>query len=104
MELLEDHFKQTHEQVTRLAKVFKCIDKKPVTTKSDAGIDAAAQKIEHPDIAAYETLRKFAETHGLSEAEKLLMEFLNEEKEAEQILTAAAVLHGVNMEAAAKQA
>jgi ferritin-like metal-binding protein YciE len=104
MELFEDHLKQTHEQVIWLAKVFKGIDKKPVTTTCDAGIDAAAQKIEHSDIDAYETLRKFAETHVLLEAEKLLLEFQNEEKETEQILTDVAVLYGVNMEAAAKQA
>lgn len=123
---LTDHLKQTHEQVIRLAKVFNTIDKKPRSVKCDAmegliaeaseimedcekgpkcdaGIIAAAQKIEHYEIATYGTLRKFAETLGLREAEKLLKDTLKEEKEADQILTDVAVLHGVNMEAASAQ-
>lgn len=124
--VLTDHLQQTFEQVPRLAKVFNTIDKKPTTIKCDAmegliaeasemmedcekgpkcdaGIIAAAQKIEHYEIATYGTLRKFAETLGLREAEKLLMETLKEEKEADQRLTDVAVEHGVNMEAASTQ-
>lgn len=123
---LTDHLQQTHEQVTRLADVFKSIDKKPTTVKCDAmeglieeateimeecekgpkcdaGIIAAAQKIEHYEIATYGTLRKFAETLGLRDAEKLLKKTLKEEKEADQKLTDVAVEHGVNMEAASAQ-
>lgn len=119
---LSDHLQQTIEQVTRLAKVFGTMDKKPSTKKCDAmeglieeaseimedcekgprcdaGIIAAAQKIEHYEIASYGTLREFAETLGLREAEKLLMETLQEEKEADQILTDVAI-NSVNMEAA----
>ena len=123
---LTDHLQETRVQVTRLAKVFKIIDKKPTTIKCDAmeglieeaiemmdgcvkgpscdaGIIAAAQKIEHYEIATYGTLRKFAETLGLRDAEKLLLETLKEEKEADQILTDVAVVHGVNKEAASEQ-
>lgn len=119
---LTDHLKQTREQVTRLAKVFKTLDKKPATVKCDAmaglieeatemmencekgpscdaGIIAAAQKIEHYEIATYGTLRQFAETLGLRDAERLLMETLKEEKEIDKKLTEVAV-HGVNLEAA----
>lgn len=119
---LTDHLKQTREQVTRLAKVFKFIDKKPTAIKCDAmnglieeanemledcekgpkcdaGIIAAAQKIEHYEIATYGTLREFAETLGLREAEALLLKTLEEEKEADQKLTDVAV-KGVNTEAA----
>ncbi|HAC15409.1 MAG TPA: hypothetical protein DCE78_05620 [Bacteroidetes bacterium] len=120
---LTDHLKETHEHISRLAKVFKTIDKKPTTVKCDAmegliaeasemmedcekgpkcdaGIIAAAQKIEHYEIATYGTLREFADTLGLIEAESLLMESLNEEKAADLKLTEVA-LEGVNMEAAA---
>ncbi len=124
--LLKNHLEQTKEQTDRLGEVFKTMDKKPSTkkcdamegliaeakdiiqdcgkgTKCDAGIIAAAQKIEHYEIATYGTLREFAETLGLKEAEKLLLETLEEEKEADQKLTEVAV-SVVNMDAAVKQA
>ena len=72
-------------------------------SRCDAGIIAAAQKIEHYEIATYGTLREFAEELGLREAEKLLMETLEEEKAADQKLTDVAK-QGVNMEAASEQA
>lgn len=120
---LTDHLHQTHGQVTRLAKVFKTIEKRPSPVKCDAmqglieeasdmlgdcekgpgcdaSIIAAAQKIEHYEIATYGTLRKFAETLGLREAEGLLLKTLEEEKAADQRLTEVAV-HKVNEEAAA---
>ena len=124
--VLTDHLHQTHEHIVRLAQVFRSIDKKQSTIKCDAmqglieeasvlmeecekgprcdaGIIAAAQKIEHYEIATYGTLRQFAETLGLNEAEMLLMKTLNEEKAADQKLTEVA-LHGVNEEAATEQA
>lgn len=123
---LKNHLQQTRDQLTRLDKVFKMIDKKPSSKKCaameglikeageimedcekgarcDAGIIAASQKIEHYEIASYGTLRKFAETLGLKDAEKLLMETLKEEKEADQILTKVAVKQGVNREAASME-
>ncbi|MEX2351354.1 MAG: ferritin-like domain-containing protein [Balneolaceae bacterium] len=124
--VLMEHLEQTHEHVTRLAKVFKSIDKKPSTVKCDAmegliaeatemmedcvkgprcdaGIIAAAQKIKHYEMATYGTLREFAETLGLLEAEILFKETLNEEKSADQKLTDVAVVHGVNKQAASIQ-
>jgi ferritin-like metal-binding protein YciE len=123
---LTDHLDETHEQISRLAKVFKTIDKKPSTVKCDAmeglieeatelmedcekgpkcdaAIIAAAQKIEHYEIATYGTLRQFAETLGLTEAESLLMETLEEEKAADLKLTEVA-RQGINMEAASAHA
>ena len=122
---LTDHLKETHEQVTRLAKIFKSIDKKPRAVKCDAmeglieeatemledcgkgpgcdaGIIAAAQKIEHYEIATYGTLREFAETLALSEALVLLTKTLKEEKDADQKLTDVAKKE-VNSEAASLQ-
>lgn len=70
--------------------------------KCDAGIIAAAQKIEHYEIATYGTLREFAETLGLTDVVKLILETLNEEKAADQKLTKVAV-KAVNMDAAKKK-
>src|ERR1700680_1103066 len=53
----------------------------------DAGIIGAAQKVEHYEIAAYGTVRTFAEVLGQSEQASLLEETLNEEKEADEKLT-----------------
>ena len=65
----------------------------------DAGIIAACQKIEHYEIATYGTLRQYAETLGMKDAEKLLATTLAEEKGADVKLTKIAV-KTVNLEAA----
>lgn len=119
---LNSHLKETEEQITRLESVFKSIGKKAVGEKCDAmdglikegqsileetesgmvrdaGIIAACQKIEHYEIATYGTLRQYAETLGLSEAEELLAQTLQEEKDADVKLTEIAV-DAVNLEAA----
>ena len=95
IDALENHLSQTHNQITRLEKVFDSIDKKAVAKKCeamdglikeggeimeeseegamcDAGIISAAQKIEHYEIASYGTLRQFAETLNLTEAADFL--------------------------------
>jgi hypothetical protein len=64
----------------------------------DAGIIAAAQRVEHYEIAAYGTLRTFAETKGDTKAARILEEILNEEKEADERLTRIAE-SSVNVEA-----
>lgn len=107
---LENHLSETEEQVKRLEKVFSIINRDPRARKCegmnglikegdiimreceegpmrDAGIIAAAQKIEHYEIASYGTLRTFAQTLGLNEASDLLQESLDEEKAADQKLT-----------------
>lgn len=56
----------------------------------DAGIIAAAQKIEHYEMAAYGTLRAFAEILGNPEHAALLDQTLEEEKHADAILTSIA--------------
>jgi len=124
--VLTDHLEETKQHVDRLAEVFRMIDKNASTVKCDAmkgliaeakdimgdcekgpkcdaGIIFASQKIEHYEIATYGTLREFAETLGLSDAEKLLLEILEEEKAADQKLTEVAV-KVVNMNAAVNQA
>lgn len=125
IDALESHLSETQNQVTRIEEVFNSIDKKAVAKKCDAmeglikegseimeeceegamcdaGIIAAAQKIEHYEIASYGTLRQFAETLELTEAVDLLEETLNEEKAADQKLSEVA-LSAVNVKAAEQE-
>jgi ferritin-like metal-binding protein YciE len=122
IEALNGHLTETEEHVTRLEQVFELIGKKASAKKCDAmaglieegkgiieetevgvvrdaGIIAAAQKIEHYEIATYGTLRQFAETLGLTEAASILELTLEEEKGADKKLTEVAV-NAVNLEAA----
>jgi ferritin-like metal-binding protein YciE len=65
-------------------EVIDSIDKGPVR---DAGLIAAAQKVEHYEIAAYGTLCTLAAALGYNDAKKLLGETLVEEKAADGKLT-----------------
>ena len=107
---LTEHMDQTIQQISRLENVFEILDLRAEAEKCeamegiieeaedivddleggpvrDAGIIAAAQKIEHYEIATYGTLRAFANILGEYEAASLLEETLDEEKEADQKLT-----------------
>ncbi len=53
----------------------------------DAGLIAAAQKVEHYEIASYGTVIAWAEQMGHDEAAQLLQETLDEEKAADVKLT-----------------
>jgi ferritin-like metal-binding protein YciE len=53
----------------------------------DAGIIAAAQRVEHYEIAGYGVARTFASILGEDEAEDLLQETLDEEGAADEKLT-----------------
>ena len=53
----------------------------------DAGLIAAAQKVEHYEIAAYGTLISFANLLGWDSAAKTLHETINEEKAIDEKLT-----------------
>ncbi|HUR11639.1 MAG TPA: ferritin-like domain-containing protein [Flavitalea sp.] len=57
----------------------------------DAAIIASAQKIEHYEICGYGTARAFARELNLGEVAKLLEETLNEEYQADDLLTEMAV-------------
>ncbi len=105
----EHHAKQTEEHVERLQRVFELMDKsargktceaieglveegKEVMNEAqpgdvmDAGLIAAAQAVEHYEIARYGTLRSWAEQLGMNEASQLLEQTLQEEKETDQLL------------------
>jgi ferritin-like metal-binding protein YciE len=119
---LNDHLAVTEAQVTRVEEVFRAIGEKAQAKKCDAmeglikesegimeetemgpvrdaGIIGAAQKVEHYEIATYGTLCAFAKTLGEDEALELLLQTLEEEKEADLTLTEAAYNH-INFEAA----
>lgn len=107
---LSNHLVVTEEQVVRLEEVFasiganvqakKCAAMEELIKEGneiikstlkgvvrDAGIIAASKKIEHYEIATYGTLCAFAKLLGESEAAELLLQTLNEEKEADDKLT-----------------
>jgi ferritin-like metal-binding protein YciE len=112
----ENHLVETEEHVARLERVFESLGLKAVAVKCDAmaglveeskgimeetevgevrdaALIAAAQKVEHYEIATYGTLRVFAATLGESKAEQLLAATLEEEKNADVKLTEIAVSH-----------
>ena len=105
----EDHLDETREHVDRLEDIFKALDEKATgkTCKAmkglveegseilsekgedsvlDAGIIAAAQKIEHYEIATYGTLRTWANLLGEDEAAELLQQTLDEEGDTDKRL------------------
>jgi ferritin-like metal-binding protein YciE len=106
----ETHRDETEGQVERLEQVFEMIGK-PARAKTcpaiqgiieegkevmsdfadtdalDAGLIAAAQAVEHYEIARYGTLRTWAEQLGMKNAVRLLEQTLREEKKTDELLT-----------------
>lgn len=110
---LEMHKEETEKQVLRLeqiltdatgsAKLIKCkavhaligeAEDMLLDARNDAVRDvaliAAAQRIEHFEIAAYGAVRRFAQILGESTASDLLTHTIEEEGNADQVLTAIA--------------
>ena len=56
----------------------------------DAGLISAGNRVEHYEMAAYGTARTFAQMLGYTEAAQLLEKTLEEEKEADRLLTSIA--------------
>jgi ferritin-like metal-binding protein YciE len=109
-EAFEKHETETKEHVSRLEQVFEQIDAAPrgKTCEAikgiieegqeimkeyngmpalDAGLLAAAQAVEHYEIARYGTLKTWASKLGLDGAVGLLEATLAEEKKTDQTLT-----------------
>ncbi|MXV50708.1 DUF892 family protein [Pedobacter sp. HMF7647] len=106
-----NHLEQTKGHVSRLEQVFELLGEKPQAKKCDAmegltkegegiiedteagtatrdvGIILASQKVEHYEIATYGGLAKLAKTLGLEDVAEVLVQTLNEEKEADELLT-----------------
>jgi ferritin-like metal-binding protein YciE len=64
----------------------------------DAAIIASAQKVEHYEICGYGTARTFAKELGMEQVARQLEQTLNEEYEADDLLTSLAIM-GINEEA-----
>ena len=117
----ETHLKETKGQVERLETIFKQLGKSPKgkTCKAmeglveegselmsedidpevlDAGLIAAAQRVEHYEMAGYGTVRTYAELLHQTDAAQLLQETLNEEGKTDKALTKLAE-SGINIEA-----
>jgi ferritin-like metal-binding protein YciE len=75
------------------------VDAKGDPTIKDAALIAAAQRVEHYEVAAYGTARSFALRLGRKEAANLLQQTLEEEKSADQKLTQIAE-SSINVQAA----
>jgi ferritin-like metal-binding protein YciE len=81
------------------------IEKRGDPAVKDAALIAAAQRVEHYEIAGYGTARTFALQLGYNDAVNRLQEILNQEAQTDELLTRLATGEGgaqvaVNQEAA----
>jgi ferritin-like metal-binding protein YciE len=123
---LGNHLTQTREHVNRLERVFAIVgedveakkcpamagiveegedivdDTDDGSSQRDVGIIFAAQKAEHYEIATYGGLAQLAKTLGYMDAKELLGQTLDEEKQADTLLTQIAE-SGINYSASREQ-
>jgi ferritin-like metal-binding protein YciE len=106
----QEHLEQTKEHAQRLEKILsshqqttrgpKCkgmegvvaegaemIEEEADDEVKDAGLIAAAQRVEHYEMAGYGTARTYAELLGDKEGAKLLAQTLEEERQTDQKLS-----------------
>jgi ferritin-like metal-binding protein YciE len=109
-EALSSHLEETHQHVVRLQEVFRLLNVKAEevdcpaidgilkeadeiagdvadTAVLDAAIIAAAQAVEHYEMARYGTLIAWARRLGRDDCANILQETLDEEKHADTTLT-----------------
>jgi ferritin-like metal-binding protein YciE len=84
------------------------LEKRGDLAVKDAALIAAAQRVEHYEIAGYGTARAFAMQLGHNDAVNRLQEILNEESDANELLTRIATGEGgagvaINQEAASHE-
>ena len=108
---IQIHISETENQLVKLEQVFATIDQRASAKKCEAmeglikeseiiiaetesgtitrdiGIIAAAQKMEHYEIASYGTMRTLADVLGMNEASELLNQILDEEKKTDVLLS-----------------
>jgi len=117
----QNHLKETMNQVSRLEQICSNMDISPKGKKCkameglilegkealdefeddavrDAALIAAAQRVEHYEMAGYGCARTFAKLLGNDEAASLLQETLDEEGNADKLLTS--IAENINVEAA----
>jgi len=106
----EKHRDETEGQIERLEQIFEILgkpargktcdaiqgiieegkeimDEYADTSALDAGLLAAAQAVEHYEIARYGTLKNWATKLGMRDAAKLIDQTLAEEKKTDDLLT-----------------
>ena len=106
----EQHLAETREHVARLDEIFSGLGRSPQGKKCkgmeglikegeevlelqgdptviDAALIAAAQRVEHYEIAGYGTVKTFADHLDLGDAKSLLDKTLDEESKADKLLT-----------------
>jgi ferritin-like metal-binding protein YciE len=118
-EAFSNHLEETKNHVTRLEEIFESLGENPKGKKCvgmegivkegaetidefegkllDVGLIAAAQRVEHYEIAAYGSVCAYAQLLDRSEDLNLLKETLEEEKRADEKLTE--LSESVNQEA-----
>jgi ferritin-like metal-binding protein YciE len=117
----EEHLQQTREHADRLEQIFNALNEKSNGMKckgmqglvnecsemidedfdsevKDAGLISAAQRVEHYEIAAYGTVRRYATILEEQDAVSLIERTLKEEKETDHKLTELA--ESINAQAA----
>jgi ferritin-like metal-binding protein YciE len=117
----EDHRKETEGHVERLERIFTGLEVSPKGKKckameglieegkevieedadaeiKDAALIAAGQRVEHYEMAGYGCVRTFAQILGRNDEVKLLQQTLDEERAADNKLTALAE-NGINLKA-----
>jgi ferritin-like metal-binding protein YciE len=121
---LQEHLEVTRVQLERLDQIFEGLGKSPRGKKCkgmeglleegkemmqedmeddvmDAALIAAAQRVEHYEMAGYGTVRTYAQLLGDKNAAKLLQQTLDEEGDADKKLTKLAE-SSINVEAMAE--
>jgi ferritin-like metal-binding protein YciE len=106
----EEHLAETRGHVERLQEIFGQLGRSPSgetckgmqgliaegqetietegdSASKDAALIAAAQRVEHYEIAAYGTARTLADQLDLGDAKDLLDQTLDEESNADKLLT-----------------
>jgi ferritin-like metal-binding protein YciE len=108
-EAFRDHLEMTKGQVQRLEQVFESLDMRAKSRPCkgmkglveegrelmeehekegilDSALTGAARKVEHYEMAAYESARSLAQQLGMREAAQLLQETLQEEMQTDRLL------------------
>jgi len=120
-EAFADHLEKTETHVERLEQVFEMLEESPRGKKCkgmeglieeakellaedatdevlDAGLISKAQHVEHYEMAGYGTVRTYARQLGFEDQAVLLQQTLDEEGEADELLTQLAE-SSINIEA-----
>lgn len=115
-----DHLKQTQEHIKRLERAFSDLGEKPKrkvckamqglvkegeevlaedmdAAVKDAALVAAAQRVEHYEMAGYGTVRTFAYVLGHHDVATTMQQTLDEEEQTDKMLTQ--IANKINMKA-----